>query len=178
MADAHDRRSLARWDPPEQALATLCNFEITETTPGWQLLSRVPDRCGEPELISSVDAAYGETVEVPQAGKDEVVFVKVDGVGVSGLESVLSLLYKSRFRHAVVNGSDTYRLVPGTAADGLLLNGPPELVGECPFAQAPQAETLELTGPSGDLRYDFYSMKVEPTANERAAARGDGGGKG
>ncbi|MEZ5060188.1 MAG: hypothetical protein R2700_01520 [Solirubrobacterales bacterium] len=166
------------WDPPEQALATLCNFEITETTPGWQLLSRVPDRCGEPELISSVDAAYGETVEVPQAGKDEVVFVKVDGVGVSGLESVLSLLYKSRFRHAVVNGSDTYRLVPGTAADGLLLNGPPELVGEGTFAQAPQAETLELTGPSGDLRYDFYSMKVEPTANERAAARGDGGGKG
>lgn len=166
------------WDPPGQALATLCNFEITTTTPGWQLLSRVPDRCGEPALISSVDASFGESVDVPQAGKDEVVFAKIDGAGVGGLESILSLLYKARFRHAVVNGTDTYRLVPDTAADGLLLNGPPELVGEGTFAQAPQASTLELTGPGGDLRYDFYSMKVEPTANERAAARADGGDEG
>ncbi|MFN8150159.1 MAG: hypothetical protein U0R24_03390 [Solirubrobacterales bacterium] len=166
------------WDPPAQTLATLCNFEITTTTPGWQLLSRVPDRCGEPELISSVDSAFGETVEVPQPGRDEVVYAKVEGAGVSGAESILSLLYKARFRHAVVNGTDTYRLVPGTAADGLLLAGPPELVGEGIFAQAPQASTLELTGPGGDLRYDFYSMKVEPTANERAAARADGGDEG
>ena len=44
----------ASWDPPAQALATLCNFEPLTTTSAWQVLGRVPDRCGEPELIGSV----------------------------------------------------------------------------------------------------------------------------
>lgn len=162
------------WDPPAQALATLCNFETSMTTPGWQLLSRVPDRCGEPEEIGSVDAEFGETVDVPQAGPGEVVFVKIDGAAVGGLESLRSLLYKSAYRYATVNGDQKFRLVPDTAGDGLLLNGPPELVGEDLYAQAPQARTLELSGPSGDLTYDFYSMDVTPTENERAAARGKG----
>lgn len=160
------------WDPPEQALATLCNFEIAKTTPAWQLLSRVPDRCGEPRKIGSVDTEYGDTVEVPQAGLGQVVFARIDGAEVSGLESILSLLYKASFRHVTVNGSETYRLIPDTAGDGLLLNGPPQLVGEGIYAQAPQAETLKLTGPGGDLRYDFYVMDVEQTRAERAAARG------
>lgn len=167
---AIDHRQAA-WDPPGQALATLCNFEILETGGSWQLLGRVPDRCGEPELVASVEARYGEEVEVPQAGPGEVVLARIEGAGVSGLESVRSLLYRARMRFATVNDGRRSRLVPGTAADGLLMNGPPELVGSGPFEQAPQAQTIELSGPSGDLRYDFYAMSVEPTAGERAAAR-------
>lgn len=169
---AIDRRQAA-WDPPAQTLATLCNFEILRTGASWQELGRIPERCGEPELTASVDAAYGERVEVPQAGPGEVVFARIDGAGVSGLESVRSLLYRAKLRYATVNDGRRSRLVPGTAADGLLMNGPPVLVGSGPFEQAPQARTIELTGPSGDLRYDFYSMSVEPTAAERAAARAE-----
>lgn len=169
---AIDRRQAA-WDPPAQTLATLCNFEILQTGGSWQLLGRVPDRCGEPELVGSVEPAYGEEVEVPQAGPDEVIFARIEGAGVSGLESLRTLLYRARMRFATVNDERRSRLVPGTAADGLLMNGPPELVGAGPFEQAPQARTIELSGPSGDLRYDFYAMSVEPTAGERAAARAE-----
>ena len=147
------------WDPPAQALATLCNFEVLSTSLVWQVLGRVPDRCGEPELIESVEAAYGEEVAVPQAGPGEVVFVRIDGAAVEGLEKLRTLLFRARFRYAAVDGA-SYRLVPGTAADGLLLDGSPKLVGEGPWAEAPGAETIELVGLEGDLRYDFYAMSV------------------
>ena len=48
----------------------------------WQLLERVPDRCGEPREIGSVDAAYGEQVDVPEPGPGEVVFARIDGAEV------------------------------------------------------------------------------------------------
>ncbi len=149
------------WDPPAQAIATLCNFDVLQTTPYWQLLGRVPDRCGEPEPIGSAQSAYDEKVSVPQARPGEVVFVRIHGAEVSGVESLRSLLYRANTRFAVVNGKKTYRLIPGTAADGLLLDGAPQLTGRGILAQAPQAETIELTGLDGGLRYDFYSMTVD-----------------
>ena len=160
-----DRR-FPGWDPPAQALATLCNFDVLSESSNWQLLGRIPDRCGEPTPAGSVEAAYGETVGVPEAAPGEVVFVRIDGAGVSGLESLRSLLYRASFRYAEVNEGKRYRLVPGTAADGLLLRGAPELTGRGPFAQAPQAETIALIGPSGDLRYDFFSMEVDPASGD------------
>jgi len=164
-----DRRYPA-WDPPAQALATLCNFAPLQTTGHWQLLGRVPDRCGVPELLDSVESSYGESVPVPQAPRGEVVLVRIHGAEVDGLESLRSLLYRAKFRYAVVDGERTYRLVPGTAADGLLLNGDAQVTGTGLLAQAPQAETIELTGLDGELRYDFYSMTVarSPTTVNRA----------
>lgn len=156
------------WDPPGQALATLCNFEALSTSKVWQVLGRVPERCGEPELISSVDSSYGEAVDVPAPGPDEVVVARIDGAGVGGLESLRTLLWRSEFRFAVFDNGRRWRLVPGTAGDGLLLRGDPKLTGKGEFAQAPQTTTLALDGPSGDLRYDFYSMNVQRTASERA----------
>lgn len=155
------------WDPPAQAIATLCNFKPLHTTERWQVLGRVPDRCGEPELVESVDSAFGETVDVPQPAPGEVVFARIDGAEVSGLEKLRTLLFRSRFRYAVVNGEISYRLVPGTAGDGLLMAGSPKLVGEGPWADAPGAETIELTGIDGDLRYDFYAMSVRPSEAQR-----------
>ena len=154
------------WDPPGQALATLCNFRQLQSTSSWQLLGRVPDRCGEPRLIASVESSYGETVEVPRPPRGEVVFARIHGAGVSGLETLRALLYRAKLRYATVNGGETYRLVPGTAADGLLLRGERRITGRGPFAQAPGARTLELTGPDGALRYDFYAMAVgDPAAD-------------
>ncbi|MBA2523138.1 MAG: hypothetical protein H0V25_07365, partial [Solirubrobacterales bacterium] len=158
-----DRRYPA-WDPPAQALATLCNFAPLRTTKRWQLLERVPDRCAEPQPIGSVESSYGETVLVPQAPRGAVVFVRIHGAEVSGLESLRSLLYRAKPRYAVVDGGDRFRLIPGTAGDGLLLRGEPQLTGAGLLAQAPQAKSIELTGLAGDLRYDFYSMALDDQA--------------
>lgn len=151
------------WDPPAQALAELCHFEPLYTRGAYQVLGRVPDRCSEPVEVGSVEAGDGEAVEVPAPGPGQVVFARVHGVAVSGLEKIRTTLYRSRFRYATVDDGTSYRLVPDTAINGLMLRGDPEVTGTGTFAQAPQTETIAITGAGDDLRYDFYAMDVETT---------------
>ena len=89
----------------------------------WQVLGRTSNRCSSPQLIRSVDASPGTTVPVPEPGRNEVVFVRIYGAGVSGLERLSTFLLHARTRRVVVNGAQSYRLIPGTASDGLLLWG-------------------------------------------------------
>ena len=111
------------WDPPAQARAILCNFVPLHTSARWQVLGRTPNRCSSPQLIRSVDASPGTTVPVPEPARNEVVFVRIYGAGVSGLERLSTLLLHARTRRVVVNGAQSYTLIPGTASDGLLLRG-------------------------------------------------------
>ena len=76
------------WDPPAQAIATLCNFVPLETTERWQVLGRTVDRCGEPQPAGTVASSYGEPVSVPAPARGEVVFAKVHGVAIGGLERI------------------------------------------------------------------------------------------
>jgi hypothetical protein len=149
------------WNPPGVSLSMLCRLRSLRVTPSWQVLEPEPDRCGEARAIGSVSTAYGEPVRVPAAGPDEAVFARIHGAGVSGLERVRSALFRARFRFAVLNGGQrTYRLVPGTATDGLILSVPPRLDYPAPFALSPGARTLELTGAGGSLRIDFYAVAL------------------
>lgn len=149
------------WDPPQQARAVLCNFAPLRTTPRWQVLGRVPERCGEPQPAGSAEAGEGEAVEVPAPREGEVVFARVDGAGVEGLERISTFLFHARVRRAVVNGSQSYRLIPETAGDGLLLRGRGPFLEKHGFSPIPQARTLALTGAGDGLRFDFFRMRVE-----------------
>jgi hypothetical protein len=148
------------WDPPAQARAILCNFVPLHTSARWQVLGRTSNRCGPPQLIRSVEAGSGTTVPVPQPGPSEVVFVRIYGAGVSGLERLSTFLLHARTRRMIVNGSQSYRLIPGTASDGLLLWGSDRIAAGAGFSQIPQARTIEVTGANGDLRFSFFSMRV------------------
>ncbi|HEY2052567.1 MAG TPA: hypothetical protein VGH14_01380 [Solirubrobacterales bacterium] len=148
------------WDPPEQARAVLCNFTPIWEDERWQVLGRVPDRCGPSRGIGSATAAAGEAVTVPTPGPGEVVFARVHGAGVSGLERVQAFLFHAASRHAVVNGTTRYRLVPETAGDGLLLRAAPGLVNPGPFDPIPEAQTLAVEGGADRISYDFYALQL------------------
>jgi len=148
------------WNPPAQARAILCNFVPLHTSIRWQVLGRTPNRCSPPQLIRSVDASSGETVPVPEPGRDGVVFVRIYGAGVRGVERLTSLLLHARTRRVVINGGQSYRLTPGTASDGLLLWGGDRIAAGAGFSQIPQARTIEVTGAGGDLRFSFFRMRV------------------
>lgn len=157
-----DIRVLA-WDPPEQAVATLCNFRTIGSSGKWQVLTRTANRCGSQVPAGVVESRFGETVRVPRPGPGEIVLVRIDGAEIHGLERIRSLLFRPRERR-VTAGAGSFRLVPGTAADGLILRsgpGVPESRGR--FSQVPDLRTIELTGTSGDLRYEFFRMKVRNT---------------
>ena len=148
------------WDPPAQARAILCNFVPLHTSARWQVLGRTSNRCSSPQLIRSVEADPGTTVPVPEPGRNEVVFVRIYGAGVSGLERLSTFLLHARTRRLVVNGAQSYRLIPGTASDGLLLWGSDRIAEGGAFSQIPQARTIEVTGADGRLRFSFFRMRV------------------
>ncbi len=153
------------WNPPGVSIAMLCNFRALRTTTRWQVLGRGVDRCGEERRIDSVETSYGEPVEVPSGGPHEAVLARIHGAGVSGLERLRTALFRARFRFAAVNGgAETYRLVPGTATDGLIMSVPPALDFPSPFALSPGARTIELTGAGGELRIDFYALPLRPVS--------------
>jgi hypothetical protein len=148
------------WDPPEQARAVLCNFAPLWEDERWQVLGRVGDRCGGEREIESVSAAAGEAADVPTPGPGEVVFARVHGAGVSGLERVQTFLFHAASRHAVVNGDTRYRLVPETAGDGLLLRAAPGIVKPGPFDPVPEAQTIAVEGGADRITYDFYALRI------------------
>jgi hypothetical protein len=167
-----DRRYRA-WDPPEQQRAVLCNFAPLHTTERWQVLGRIGGRCGGERAAGSVEAAEGEAVRVPAPGAGEAVFVRIGGAGVSGLERLATSLFHARTRRLIVDGGRSYRLLPETAADGLLLRGKGGFAAPGPFSPVPQARTIAVTGAGDDLRFEFFRVRVRsvPSASCRACAK-------
>lgn len=156
------------WDPPQQNLAAVCNFVPTLTIGPWQVLSRVPDRCGDQHLVSSRRAEPGQAVPVPQAGRGELVLLRLEGAGVEGLERLRALLWRARPRFAVVNGGRfSYRLVPGTAGDGLIVSRDRSLSRRGELVELPQVRNLRVDGADGPLRFDFYRVAIEPAPAQR-----------
>ena len=149
------------WDPPEQARAVLCNFEPLQTDERWQVLGRVPDRCGVPRPAGRAEAGEGEAVKVPAPGPGEAVFVRIRGVGVGGLEKLAAALFHARVRRLTVNGGQSYRLIPETAADGLLLRGRGGFAAPGPFSPFPQAKTISVSGAGGRLSFEFFRLQVK-----------------
>jgi hypothetical protein len=155
------------WDPPEGARAVLCNFAPLYTSERWQVLGRVPGRCGPPRSLGTVEAAAGQPVPVPTPGPDGVVYVRIGGAGVAGLERLQTFFFHAGSRHATINGDTRYRLVPETAEDGLMLRASPALTGPRsraveagPFDPIPEARTIAVDGGSDHLTYSFFEMRV------------------
>lgn len=154
-----DFRSPA-WDPPAQAIAMLCDYVPLRTTRRWQVLGKVANRCGPPQLINSIHGGYGQVVMLPLAQPGTVLYAKVFGAAVTGLERVKTLLCRADIRYAIVNGVRVYRLIPGTAADGLIMDASPTVDYPAPFALSPHAHTIRFAGLSGALTIDLYEMRV------------------
>jgi hypothetical protein len=156
------------WDPPEQTYAEFCNFVPTLTEGAWQVLSRIPDRCGEPKLAGSVTVDPGQTFQIPQAGKDEVVYMRVHGMKLEGLEKLGSLFWRPSERHAVVNdGQFRYRMPPDTTEDPMIVSVDRELGHGPELPELPELQDMALEGASGPFTVDFYRVKLQPTGNVR-----------
>jgi hypothetical protein len=153
------------WDPPEQNFAVVCNFVPIHTTESWQVLARIPSRCGHEEFVSAAGGGPGTVVPVPQAGPGELILMRIHGLGASGLEKLRALLWRPRFRFAYLNGGTVdYRIVPGTAADGLMVSPAPGLDSAGAFAQIPSVQDIRMEGVDRELTYDFYRVPIRMRA--------------
>jgi hypothetical protein len=168
----------------------VCHYDESSVTPAWQLLRRIGSRCGPSRPIKSVVAKMGQAVRVPgPRDPNELVFAKVRGIQVSGVERIRTLLYRARQRKVTIN-KNTFRFVPATAEDGLLLRIPAraDWTGYYGFAKfgpvaSGNAETIAFYEERGDkpqpaskeLTIEFYAMPIRATLRRaRSVARGAG----
>ncbi len=153
---------LPAWDPPATTLAMLCRYVALHTTARWQVLGRTSNRCGQPRPLETIETRYGTVIHIPAPNSPGILYAKVQGLAVSGIfERALTLFYRAKFRYAIINGGSKFRVVPGTAGDGLLLDAPGGVDYPAPFALSPHARTIEFTGPSGPLRIVLEWMPVK-----------------
>jgi hypothetical protein len=154
----------AAWESPAATLAMLCHFRAVSTTARWQVLERTANRCGAPRQIGVVRSAFGATVPVPPAPTSaSVVYAELEGVQVRGLASIVSGLYRAPARTITLDGTRPYRLVPGTAADGLVLNVPRAADFPAPFSLDQQARSVQVTlatGGSAPIVVRFFAMPI------------------
>ena len=165
------------WESPAAMVAMLCNFEPLNTTEEWQVLGRVPDRCGEPRSIGTAEGTFGEPIPIPPAPPGSAVFARFDGVQVSGLERLRAMIARPkartyRFGGGPVGGPDArvWALAERTAGDGVLVSIPPELDFAAPFGLAPNPETITFfvdgETPDDPITAEFFAL---PVAKARAA---------
>ena len=168
------------FESPAAMVAMLCNFQAVSTTDAWQVLARVPDRCGEPRPIGAAEGDYGEPIPVPRASPGSAVFARVDGVQVSGTERLRAFAARARGRTIRFGGGPLggegareWSIVEGTAEDGLLMSAPPAADFPAPFALAPNPETITflLDGEAADDEIEVEYFEV-PVAGRGNAAEG------
>jgi len=156
-----------RWfEAPLAMLETFCRYHEISVTERWQVLARTERSCGPPESLGTVSARAGETVTIPvETRPDRFVTVKIGGLEPSLLGRVRDTLYKAPDWYISLDGT-RYRLMPGTAGDGLLVAVPPSADGTGRFAFGPPIRTMTVTqglggeGSHEPLTFTFESVPL------------------
>lgn len=162
---AVDRRN-PDWESPAAMVAIVCHYRELLADHPWQVLGRVANRCGSERSLGVVKARVGETVSVPDAGnRNDLVIARIQGLDYSMLYGLRSTLWRAPEVHVRLDGGRRNRLVPGTAADGLIVRAPKDRLGfSQPFAPD-SANLLRVERESGiglneDLTIEFVAIPV------------------
>ena len=154
------------FDDPATTRALLCHYRELQRTSSLQVLARRGNRCSPPHLLARISAGWNQAVAVPAPpNTHSFVFVSIRGVQVGGLESLGALLNKPAERIVELDGNP-FRLVEGTAADGLLLRAAGGVDYPAPWNLAPGATSIAVSEgtvpPAGGkpISYSFYYANV------------------
>jgi hypothetical protein len=152
------------WESPAAMRAMLCHYRPSRTGRRWELLERAADRCGPARPFGVVHAMTGQPISIPAPAASEIVFARVEGIGVSGWESLRTALYRADERTATLGARGSWKLVPATAEDGLLLRASRGVDYPGSFHLAPDVSTMsfqvvgEATRP---LTVEFFAERVD-----------------
>lgn len=153
------------FESPTTTLETACRYVAVAANDRWEVLDRTQFSCGDPESIGTVTARAGEVVAVPkEARPDRFVIVRVSGFPEGIFEKLRAAVFRADEWYIDVGDRGHFRLVPGTANDGLLLAVPVDTAAGPRFAfDAPIISLKVSAGRSGEasdatLTYEFLSV--------------------
>ncbi len=153
-------------DPPTTEMVIYCHYDQLGVGGPWQVLRRVPDRCGRPAVIARERARFGEPVDVP--GAPGRMVVASFSFGLPLLSKIDGALLKPPDVYLRVWGADrppvTYRFVTGTQADDHVVSVPSTLGYAAPFAP-PALKRLEILGGGwssgqGSIEITFRALSM------------------
>jgi hypothetical protein len=170
-------------DPPATTETVYCHYVQEGLAGPWQILERVPDRCGVEKTVSRVHSHFGVRVDVPSAhGKMVVATFTLTFPLLSKLEvavlkppEVFLTTWTGRGR------PERYRFVTGTAADDHVLSVPTELGYSSPFGPVPIRQ-FELSGGGwkagqGAVTVVFRELALFPKRSACHTGLGGDGGR-
>ena len=160
------------WDPPASLEAMYCHYEQVGVSEQWQVLARVPDRCGQARVIGVAKATFGQPFAVPAAkGEMEVATFSLSSPLWARAEG--ALLKPPQLQVATsaqgTGKPTTYRFISGTAGDAHVLAVPASLGYSHEFAP-PTVVRLQVTGGGwslgqGAVRVTFFAVPMSQPAS-------------
>lgn len=172
----------ARWpafESPAQMVQMFCRYRAERWDEEWAILHHSSDRCGRERHLETVVTSNGESVRLPPTRPDEALLVRVEGLEISGVERLRTLLFRAANRHVLFRDT-LWNVVGDTASDGLLLRVPRWADYPGKFALDSGSPTVgfervggRLTGvdASTELTLSFSALPLDrPAILPRAAA--------
>jgi hypothetical protein len=164
---AVDRR-FVWFESPATTLETLCRYRSVASSDRWEAMDRTEFTCGEPEPLSTVGARAGEAIAVPPETRPErFVIVRITGFPDGLIDKARALAFRADEWYVELSDRGRFRLVPDTAADGLLMAVPEEIPAGPRFRFAPAITSLTVSaGRYGDasdelLTFEFLSVPMQ-----------------
>lgn len=154
------------WEQPRTTVAMACHYEERYATERWQVLSKVPDRCGEERELATVDTD-GEAVPVPDGTLPDgssIVVARVHAPGPGLLSRLLEILFKPPPSVADVPGDHNPRVIERNIEGPLLVRPSGALGYSGPFQQADVDALgfdLDSDGQGDDVRIEFSEIPIE-----------------
>jgi hypothetical protein len=154
------------FEGPESQLALLCHFRELATSARWQVLTRSEDRCGDGVVVERVSGRVGEPIEVPNAPRDHILVAEIAGLDPQLPDALRQFLFKHDEWYITLDGAAQYRLVSGTAGQGLLMSAPDVVGYSAPFAPPPKIGSFTIVQGHGvesseQLDVTFVAIPVD-----------------
>jgi hypothetical protein len=151
------------FEPPTTWVTMMCHYAQLDATARWQVLGRVPDRCGSLRLVKRVSATFGQKVAIPDVPTGDAVVARFLDVPLSVGYKVSSVLLKPPTA-SIDTSAGRLRFIIATAGDLHLLRPSSSIGYSAPFTP-PVLDSFALTGAGvhpGARRYEveFYTLPV------------------
>lgn len=137
------------WETPQAILQMVCRYREVLVAGRWQIVERGDSRCGEERQIGETRARTGDEIEVPASSANQIVVARIHGLEPLLEDRIATLLLRGPEWRVTVNGTQTFRLVPGHGR-GPLLMSLPSSVGYTPPNTFPAAITSLSVTRVGD----------------------------
>ena len=132
----------AQWESPDYVLEMMCRYRQVDRAGGWQVLQRIPSRCGTPVPLGVVPSNLGKAVTLPPAIDGNIEVARMS-LGTSRRQALGNLLYKDG-EYFVDYAGQRSRFVTGTAGSEHVLAVPSCLEWSPEFLPA-RGQTIRIS---------------------------------